>query len=124
VDEQSGSEIVRSDQPLYDGARALLAAGEPPQTLLTMRHAGQSIDAWNPTAIGELAKWTVVERNRDGLARQRWKPHPKASPAPAVPSRIDVEAVGATRLAGKPQSAFWDSPHRGAMPGLGVDRLA
>lgn len=82
---EDGGEIVRNTHtPLYAGARALLALGFPAETLLTMRHAGASYDSWVPTAIGELAKWTVYESRLGHRQRTEWEPfedHPKTCPA-------------------------------------------
>jgi hypothetical protein len=67
-----GKLIVRSRQPLYDGARHLLALGYAPETLLTIRHNGRDYDSFEPAPIGELAKWTIKERKKGGLQRRRW----------------------------------------------------
>jgi hypothetical protein len=47
--------VVVSRQPLYDGARALLACGYDPETLLTVRYDGEDHDSLKPRSIGELA---------------------------------------------------------------------
>lgn len=71
-------ELCRSRQPFLDAARVLLAAGHPPETVLTTRHQGSDIVAQRST-IGEAARWTVNERDRGGLRRELWKPHPRAA---------------------------------------------
>jgi hypothetical protein len=43
--ESTGEFVVRSHQPLVDGARELLARGYEPTTPLTMRHEGKAYDA-------------------------------------------------------------------------------
>jgi hypothetical protein len=67
-----GELVVTSRQPLLDGARALLDQGHPPQTRLTIRHHGRDHDSFAPRSIGELAKWTIKERDKGGLSRERW----------------------------------------------------
>lgn len=73
-----GEELCRSRQPFYDAARALLAEGYAPETVLEARHQGSDIVAMRGT-VGEAAKWTVQERDRGGLRRVPWKPHPRAA---------------------------------------------
>ena len=115
VREDTGEVVVRSGQPLYDGARALLEAGLPPGTLLTMRHVSSANDSWVPTRIDELAKWTVKESNRGGLTRRRWQPHPRSTPeglakpaGDAPGTRVSPEG-GASR--GPEQRAESTPPH-------------
>jgi hypothetical protein len=51
--ENTGDLVVRSRQPLVDGARELLARGFDPAALLTMRHEGSTYDSFLPAPIGE-----------------------------------------------------------------------
>lgn len=69
--------LARSRQPLLDAARGLLAEGMAPETVLVARHAGSSTIAMRST-VGEAAKWTIKERDRGGLRKELWQPHPKA----------------------------------------------
>lgn len=70
-----GELICVSRQPRLDGARALLARGWPPTTLLNTRHQEHAYDNWRRARpIGELAGWTVGEEDRAGLRRRRWQP--------------------------------------------------
>jgi hypothetical protein len=66
--------IAGSRQPLVDGARALLARGFDAGTPLTMRMEGKSYDSFQPMPIAEWAKWTYKEREKGGLAVERWMP--------------------------------------------------
>src|SRR5712664_4052890 len=73
--ESTGEVIVSSTrQPLVDGARELLARGFDPTTPLTLRHEGKAYDSFQPLAIGKWAKWTYKEREKGGLAVERWMP--------------------------------------------------
>lgn len=73
-----GRVLVRaSRQPLFDGARALLAEGVAPATVISVRHRGSRIIAMQSTT-GEAAKWTVEEADRGGLRRRSWRPNPMA----------------------------------------------
>lgn len=67
--------VARSRQPFLDGARALLALGHNGGTTLTASNKGSAIIAQRST-IGEAAKWTIVETDRDGLRRRLWRPAP------------------------------------------------
>jgi hypothetical protein len=68
-----GDELICvSRQPLYDGARALLDLGYHPDTPLTIRHADKD-PSFEPRSITELAQWTITERDRAGLSRERWR---------------------------------------------------
>jgi hypothetical protein len=75
--ESTGEVIVgNTKQPLVDGARELLAIGFKSSTPLTMRHDGSLHDSFKPLPIGEWAKWTYKEGEKDALKRARWMPLP------------------------------------------------
>ena len=57
-------------QPLYDGARAMLALGYDPDTVVQVRHAGTIACSG---VVGELARWWIEERDRGGLRKVLWK---------------------------------------------------
>ena len=59
---------------IFGTARALLALGFTADTLLEFRHVGSDIIAASGT-VGELAKWTIKERDRSGLRKERWQPY-------------------------------------------------
>jgi hypothetical protein len=75
---ESTGEIVvdGTRQPLVDGARELLVRGFEPGTPLTMRMEGESYDSFQPLPIGQWAKWTYKEGEKDALKRARWMPLP------------------------------------------------
>jgi hypothetical protein len=64
--------IATSRQPLLEGARALLARGVDPEALLTMRAHGRAYDSFHAKPIRAWAQWTITERDRDGLCREKW----------------------------------------------------
>jgi hypothetical protein len=66
--------VAGSRQPVVDGARELLARGFDPNTPLTMRHEGKAYDSFQPMPIGHWAKWTYKEREKGGMAVERWMP--------------------------------------------------
>lgn len=89
--------LVRSSrQPLLDAARELLAVGYPPETVLTTRHQGSDIVAQRST-VGEAAKWTIKERDRGGLRRELWQPHPRAAQKAdcSIPEGPEIEREAA-----------------------------
>ena len=88
-----GRVLVRSRQPLFDGARRLLAEGVAPDTALTTRRRGSPIIAMRST-VGEAAKWTVAERNRGGLHKERWQPYDAGSSFAVVPEIERAEVTG------------------------------
>jgi hypothetical protein len=65
--------LKSSRQPLLDAARVLLAEGIPPDTRITMRHAGANHDALSST-VGKAAGWMVLETPAVGPRFARWKP--------------------------------------------------
>jgi hypothetical protein len=67
-----------SKQPLFDGARALLAEGVPPEVAITTRHAG-STNVATRSAVGEASRWTNEESDTRGLRLRRWRPHPNTA---------------------------------------------
>lgn len=81
---EAGEYVTTSRRPLLDGARALLALGYDPATLLTVRHEGGP-SSFEPKPIGALAEWTVVERDKRGLQLDRWRPEP-GSRIPVLPT--------------------------------------
>jgi hypothetical protein len=77
-----GELVCTSDQPLFDGARALLDAGYPPATLLTTRTIGAGFDNIIPAPMGKLAGMATVENNRDlGFAKYRPFIAPRGGPS-------------------------------------------
>ena len=104
--------IPSSRQPLVDGARELLARGFDPVTPLTMRHQGSTCDSFKAAPIGQWAKWTFTESDRDGLRRARWiapELHEKAQKSGAKPPGV--------RESHPTEIRFYDGPpydHSGA----------
>ena len=74
--------IRRTATPFCDGARALLAEGFPPGSILAMKHLGEADYALRGK-LGAVAKLTVEEGNR-GPRFVRWKAHPRAALSPPV----------------------------------------
>jgi hypothetical protein len=72
---ESGEVIVADTrQPLVDGARELIARGFPAGLLLTLRHVGKGYDSFVPLPTAAWAGWTYKERDKGGLAIERWIP--------------------------------------------------
>ena len=99
----------QSRQPLLDGARKLLKLGHDPSTLATIRHYGKNYDSFEPRPLRELARWTIKERDRAGLAASGGPSYPGqdaavSSPvaAPAAPERRRHEMTAQ----GNRQSSF------------------
>jgi hypothetical protein len=76
--ELAGTLIVKSHQPLVDGARKLLEQGYGPDTLLTVRHHDRDYDSFPPQPIGELAGLAYAESARTTLRLKPWEPFPAA----------------------------------------------
>jgi hypothetical protein len=114
-DHPTGPELIRSRTPLYDGARELLTRRYPADALMTVRHAGSAIDSWIPTAIGDLAKWTIKEPNQGRIQRVKWQPYPSSQDAPPaypVAAHIDVEVEGVSEPTPDAQEALLEA-HQG-----------
>jgi hypothetical protein len=104
--------LVRSRQPLLDGARALLAEGVPPETMLATRHAGSAIVATRAT-VGEAARWTIEENDRDGLRRVRWNPTRHGPRRSGYgPSASDPALAGSDTCPAATRARFWPPPPR------------
>jgi hypothetical protein len=88
-------------QPFFDGARALLALGYPPETAIQSRHQGSEVVAMRST-VGEAAKWTIKERDRGGLRKERWQPYDADSSIPVAPR---TGAVGEGGILCGPEAA-------------------
>jgi hypothetical protein len=82
--EDTGEHVLRSHQPLCDGARELIRRGEAPEVLVTIRHAGAACDSITPAPLGYWVKYTYTEGLSTPLRRQKWKPRPNM---PATPLR-------------------------------------
>jgi hypothetical protein len=100
--------VANTRQPLVDGARVLLARGFDPGTPLTMRHAGSAHDSFQLMPIAEWAKWTYKEREKGGLAIDRWMPF-------AVPR--SGQKSGSEPLAGPDGQEQENRFHGGPAPG-------
>ena len=116
-----GELITTSRQPLLDGARALLARGFDPDAMLTIRLASSAADSFRPKPIREWARWTITERDRDGLRRERWR-----SPGNAASSTRDAHQTATTPHRGEnlcqpatalPDSSMWEAKRRRAGAG-------
>jgi hypothetical protein len=108
--ESTGEVIVAGTrQPLVDGARELLARGFDPATPLTMRHEGKAYDSFQPLAIGKWAKWTYKEREKGGLAVERWMPFA----APRSGQKSGVEPFVAPEDRGTENRFHGGPPHGG-----------
>ena len=79
----NGMRIKPMKVPIFGAARALLALGFTPDTLLEFRHVGSDIIAASGI-VGELAKWTIEETRsrrlaasagggRSGMPRRSWR---------------------------------------------------
>jgi hypothetical protein len=73
--ENSGRLLCTSRQPFLDAARALVALGCHPNTILVMRHAGSSVEALR-ASLQVAARLTVDECN--GTRFARWKSFSKS----------------------------------------------
>jgi hypothetical protein len=80
-------------QPFYDAARALIELGYAPETVIVARHAGSDTVAMRGT-IGELAQWTIKERDRGGLRKERWQPYDADSSFPVAPKTAAPASAG------------------------------
>jgi hypothetical protein len=88
--------VARTREPFLDGARALLAAGYHPDTIVIMRHAGSEVDALI-ARIGTAARFYVEEGGHGPVLRSVRKGPPgavdrspvaqrrSASPSPSKP---------------------------------------
>ena len=92
-----GSRLLRATrQTTYDGARALLAQGVSPDAVITTRHRGSAI-VGSRMIVGEAAKWTVTESDREGLRRIPWRPLPtRFLSRPGVAENGDHDGVAAS----------------------------
>jgi hypothetical protein len=94
--------VAHSRQPVTDACRELLARGHDPAALLTMRHITKSHDSFAPLPTGQWAKWTYKEREKGGLAVERWMPFavPRSGqksgiePAGVIPARPVAKIAG------------------------------
>ena len=87
-----GEHICTSREPLFAGARELLARGYDPSTLMTTRHDGKTFDSFKPAPIGKLAKLMIMESSRDGLRLVKWKPMSEADKAQLGAPRMRAAA--------------------------------
>ncbi len=94
--------VKRSATPFCDAARALLAEGVDPATVLVMRHEGSPADALRST-VGIAAKLTTADDGGGKPVFRNWKPYNTGS-AVAVPTPMrenDREAAEALFTRGR-----------------------
>ena len=97
----AGQLICTSRQPWHDCARKLIELGDPPDSLLMVQHHGCVFDPTiKPRSIGELAKWTYEESDRDGIKRRRWRRFGMPRNGVAVAPKTGVDAPGG--MTGRP----------------------
>ncbi len=84
--------VAYTREPLLDGARALIAAGYHPDTIVTMRHAGSEIDALT-ARIGTAARFYVEESGHGPVLRSVKK---------APPGAVERSPIGRTDHAAAP----------------------
>lgn len=66
-------------QPIYACARYLIRQGWSPETRIILKRRkrdGGITQVTNLCSLGHLAKWTVSERDRDGLELRRYEQMP------------------------------------------------
>jgi hypothetical protein len=86
--------IKPTRQPFFNAARALLALGHDPATMLEARYRGSKIIAMCST-IGEAAKWRIKETDKRGLEKLIWSPiEIGVSSAPVDARKAQQEHVG------------------------------
>jgi hypothetical protein len=92
--------VKRTVMPLLDAARALLAQGIKPDTVLIMRHEGSTCDALRST-VGAAAKLTV----RGKPVFEKWRPSPyDRQETSAVPPPVsETEAAAAQQVPDVPE---------------------
>ena len=93
-----GEVVCVSKQPRLDGARALLKRGYPAETLLTTRAHDRGYDSFVVAPIGELAKWTITERDRTGLRRELWRSYQDGVSRSAVEGRTRKSPLRGVRV--------------------------
>jgi hypothetical protein len=108
--ESTSDIIVRSRQPVVDGARELLARGFDPATPLTMRHQGKAYDSVKLAPICEWAKWTYSEGERSPLKRQRWKPREMPIAVDTGAQKSGIQPPPASHLPADPEIASTVAP--------------
>ena len=86
----NGMRIKPMKVPIFGAARALLALGFTPDTLLEFRHVGSDIIAASGI-VGELAKWTIEETDKSSLNKRRWRPFEDAASSLAEDARTAAE---------------------------------
>lgn len=75
--------VASTRQPLLDGARALLAAGDHLDTIAVMRHVGSDVDALI-ARIGTAARFYVEESGSGPVLRSVRKASPGAVERPPI----------------------------------------
>lgn len=108
-----GRILVRSRQPLFDGARKLADLGYDPDILIEARHRHSPIVAMRST-IGEAAKWTIEENDRRGLRKRPWRQYGGPGGAIASPGADKASTKGGhwPRVRGA-STDFYDAPGEG-----------
>ncbi len=94
-----GEELICiSRQPRLDSARELLRHGHSPDVQMTTRAHNRIYDSFVAAPIGELAKWTITERDRTGLRRERWRSYQDGASSSAVEARTRKSGMRGIRV--------------------------
>jgi hypothetical protein len=119
-----GRLLATSRTPFCDAARALIAEGADPSTILIMRHAGSEIDALR-ARLSVAARLTVEERPSGGPPRfARYRPQDPATGSPRTPrtaadgpAGTSLPEAGGVAVVSKrlPEARNWPCPRRASI---------
>ena len=72
---EAAGRVRKYKRPVYDLARALIKERHDPETILVTRW-GHRTPSFKPAPLWKFARWTVTERDRQGLRLERYKEWP------------------------------------------------
>jgi hypothetical protein len=72
---EAAGKIRSYRQPVYGLARALIREGHDPETILAVRWK-HGTPVFKPAPLRVFAKWSVTERDREGLRRDPYREGP------------------------------------------------
>jgi hypothetical protein len=114
-----GTVLLKSSrQPFLDGARALLAQGIDPETVLVMARRGTGSESLR-ARVGDAAKLAVREDDRVGPRFVKWKPYPQ-SPADEKNAWATAPRTRLGGLAGGPAGLSGAPAGSAALPGAPI----
>lgn len=86
---EDGTQLCQATrQPIFDGARALIARGYDPETKVTLRYVRSETDSFLPVSLKKAARFAATE-DENGTRFRKHRPAMENGPLAAISTSDD-----------------------------------